>query len=125
MLVITSITGDSLRKEPSLSSASATRNSPSPSLALLPKPCTLPPTTTVGSRPASARMVATMEVVEVLPWLPATAMPYFFSRISSASISARWMTGMCCSRAATTSGLSAAMAVEVTTTSAPATQGAS
>ena len=66
-----------------------------------------------------------MEVVEVLPWLPATAMPYFLSRISSASISARWMTGMCCSRAATTSGLSTAMAVEVTTTSAPSTQGAS
>ena len=34
-----------------------------------------------------------MEVVVVLPWLPATATPYL-SRISSASISARGMTGM-------------------------------
>jgi hypothetical protein len=37
--------------------------------------------------------VATSEVVVVLPWEPAIATPYF-TRISSASISARGMTGM-------------------------------
>ena len=36
MLVMTAIVGESFRKEPSLSSASATMTSPSPSLALLP-----------------------------------------------------------------------------------------
>jgi hypothetical protein len=44
-----------------------------------------------------------------------------FSRISSASMSARGTTGTPWSRAATTSGLVAATAVETTTTSAPAT----
>ena len=59
-------------------------------------------------------------VVVVLPCVPATAMPCF-RRISSASISARGTTGMPRSRAATTSGLSAATAVDTTTASAPAT----
>ena len=56
----------------------------------------------------------------VLPWLPATATPYL-SRISSASISARGMTGIPARRASTTSGLSGRTAVEVTTTWAPVT----
>ena len=47
-----------------------------------------------GIEPASASTAATIEVVVVLPCIPAMAMPYF-RRISSASISARWMTGMC------------------------------
>ena len=55
---------------------------------------TRPPTTTVGSSPPAASTAATIEVVVVLPCMPAMAMPYF-SRINSASISARWMTGMC------------------------------
>ena len=59
-------------------------------------------------------------VVVVLPCVPATAMPCL-KRISSASISARGTTGMPRSRAATTSGLSAATAVETTTASASAT----
>ena len=45
------------------------------------------------------------EVVVVLPWVPAMAMPYL-SRISSASISARAMTGMPRWRATCTSTLS-------------------
>ena len=40
-----------------------------------------------------AQTAAVIEVVVVLPWLPATAMPYFM-RISSASISARGITGI-------------------------------
>jgi hypothetical protein len=48
------------------------------------------------------------------------AMPYF-KRISSASISARWITGMWSLRASATSGLSAAMAELVTSTSDPGT----
>ena len=51
--------------------------------------------TTVGSRPPAASTAATIDVVVVLPCMPAMAMPYF-RRISSASISARGMTGMCC-----------------------------
>ena len=70
--------------------------------------------------PASARITAIIVVVVVLPWLPATATPYF-TRISSASISARGMTGMSRARAAATSGLSARTALETTTTSARAT----
>ena len=61
-----------------------------------------------------------MDVVVVLPWLPATATPYF-SRISSASISARGITGMPRRRASCTSGLSLRTAVEATTTCASAT----
>ncbi len=75
--------------------------------------------TNVGSRPPSASTEATRLVVVVLPCVPATAMPCF-RRISSASISARGTTGMPFSRAATTSGLSAATAVDTTTASAPA-----
>ena len=56
----------------------------------------------------------------VLPWVPAMA-TQLFSRINSASISARRTTGMRCARAAISSGLSRLIAVETTTTSAPAT----
>ena len=51
------------------------------------------------------------EVVVVLPWVPATAMAYL-SRISSASISARGITGVCRARASATSTLSRATADE-------------
>ncbi len=63
--------------------------------------------------------LATIEVVDVFPCAPAMATLYF-NRISSASISARGMTGIDAFSAATTSGLSAETAEEVTTTSAPA-----
>jgi hypothetical protein len=84
---------------------------------LEPKVFTLPPTTAVGSIPACASRWAAIEVVVVFPCEPAMAMPYL-SRISSASISARGMTGIFFARAATTSGLSLRTAVEITTTSA-------
>ena len=119
MLVTTARIGESLRNERSLSSASATRYCDLPSRAFEPMASTRPPTTTVGSSPPAASTAATIEVVVVLPCMPAMAMPYF-RRISSASISARWITGMCCSCAATTSGLSRVMAELMITTSAPA-----
>ena len=71
----------------------------------------------VGSKPPASRTRAVIEVVVVLPCEPATAMPYFI-RISSASISARGMTGMRLSRAFSTSTLSSRTADEMTTTSA-------
>jgi hypothetical protein len=85
-------------------------------LALAPALFRRPPITKVGSRPPSASTLATRLVVVVLPCVPAMAMPCF-RRISSASISARGTTGMRFSRAASTSGLSACTAVEVTTAS--------
>ena len=119
MFVTTSNTGASFKNEPSDSSASATRKSPSPNLALEPpRQSTLPPITIVGSRPASANSQPTIEVVVVLPWLPAMAMPNLLSRISSASISALGMTGICASTAARISGLFGGIAEEITTTSA-------
>ena len=103
--------GASRRKDPSLSSASATRYSPRPRRALLPRLFTRPPTIVVGSRPPSDSTAATSEVVVVFPCAPATATPYFI-RISSAKISARGMTGMFRPRAAATSGLEAETAEE-------------
>ena len=94
MFVTIARIGESFRNEPSLSSDSTTRKLLFPSRAFEPPMVpTRPPTTTVGSKPACDRIVAAIEVVVVLPWLPATAMPYF-SRISSASSSPRGMTGI-------------------------------
>ena len=93
MLVTTARIGHSLRNERSLSSASATKYSDLPTRAFEPMASTRPPMTTVGSRPPAASTAATIEVVVVLPCMPAMAMPYF-RRISSASISARGITGM-------------------------------
>jgi hypothetical protein len=77
----------------------------------------IPPLITVGSIPPASSRQATIEVVVVLPWVPATA-TVRLRRISSASISARRTTGMRCSSAAATSGLSRFTAVEITTTAA-------
>ena len=115
MLVTTAIVGVSFRNERSDSSASATMKSPLPSRAPEPRTPSRPPTTTVGSSPPRSSTSATIEVVVVLPWLPAIATPYL-RRISSASISARGITGIPRRRASTTSGLSLRTAVEVTTT---------
>ena len=78
----------------------------------------MPPLITVGSKPPASSSAATIEVVVVLPWVPAMA-TQLFSRISSASISARRTTGSRCARAATSSGLSGLIAEEMTTTRAP------
>ena len=60
-----------------------------------------------------------MEVVVVLPWVPAIA-TLDFSRMSSASISARRTTGSLRARAASSSGLPGLIADEITTTWASA-----
>ena len=92
--------GDRAMKDPSLSSDSATRISPWPNFALDPPHISsLPPITTVGSRPPAVRMAAIMEVVVVFPCAPATATPNL-SLINSASISALGITGICLSLAA-------------------------
>ncbi len=83
-------------------------------------PATRPPTTTVGSKPAAFIIEATIEVVVVLPWLPAIAIPNF-NRINSASNSPRGITGICKRRASATSALSASSADVTTTAFAPAT----
>ena len=71
----------------------------------------------VGSSPAACSTCATSEVVVVLPCVPAMAMPSL-RRITSASISARGITGMPRSAASASSGLPARTALETTTTSA-------
>ena len=94
MLVTTAMVGGSCRNEPSDSSASATRYSPLAERAFEPKRVHLAADHRRRIEPGRARArCATIEVVVVLPCEPAMAMPYF-RRISSASISARGMTGM-------------------------------
>src|SRR5688572_10450220 len=117
MFVITAIDGQSIRNERSLSSASATMYSLSPSRALLPNALRRPPMTAVGSSPARSRVCAIIDVVVVFPCEPATAMAKR-SRISSASISARAITGTPWPSASTISGLVRRTAEEMTTTSA-------
>ena len=67
MLVTTAMVGERSKKLPSLSSASATRISPWPILALVPSMRTRPPITMVGSNPLALSTAAIMEVVVVLP----------------------------------------------------------
>ena len=120
MLVTTAREGRRQRNDLSLSSASTTINSPLPSRALEPNASSRPPMTAVGSRPACASITAIIEVVVVFPCAPATAMENF-SRISSANISARGITGTFSRPASRISGLSGRTADEITTTSAPRT----
>ena len=120
MVVITATSGFRRRKLPSLSSASATSQSLLPSRALAPAASSWPPITKVGSSPPAASTLASSEVVVVLPWVPATAMPRR-KRISSASISARGTIGMRRSRASSSSGFSALIALDTTTQSVPCT----
>ena len=87
---------------------------------MLPNALSRPPITAVGSRPARSSTSAIIDVVLVLPCAPATAMPNR-SRISSASSSARGITGIRRARAAASSGLSGRTADENTTTSASPT----
>ena len=119
MFVTTATTGIRFRNDASDSSASTTMYSPVPSRALAPAEFNRPPITKVGSRPPAASTLATRLVVVVLPCVPAMAMPCF-SRISSASITARGTTGTRRARAARTSGLLCDTAVDTTTASAPA-----
>ena len=94
--------------------------SPRPSRALLPKALSRPPITAVGSSPPRSSTSAIIDVVLVLPCDPAIAIENR-SRMSSASISARGITGIPRSRAATISGLPVRTADVTTTTSASPT----
>ncbi len=120
IFVASAMVGDSLRKEPSLSSASAIRKSPCPSLAFEPVALSRPPITTVGSRPAPDTIAEIREVVVVFPCAPATRILYL-RRPNSASISALGITGMDFRRASRTSMLSSLTAEEITTTCALST----
>ena len=75
-----------------------------PSRALLPNTLSRPPITAVGSSPARSSTSAIIDVVVVLPCDPATATENR-SRISSASISARGITGIPRRSASAISGL--------------------
>ena len=114
MLVTTPIWVGILMKVPSDSSASTTIHGPAPRRALEPQSLMMPPVMTVGSRPASTKMCEMSEVVVVLPCVPVTEIEEW-SRISSASISARRMMGSPLARAASSSGLPGFTAVEMTT----------
>src|SRR5262245_7592618 len=120
IFVTTAIDGHSIRNDLSLSSASATMYSLSPNLALLPNTLNRPPITAVGSRPPRSSTRAIIDVVVVFPCEPATAIAKC-NRISSASISARGMTGIPLRSASTISGFVFRTADETTTTSASPT----
>src|SRR5581483_10065601 len=124
MFVITAIVGNNFKNERSLSSASATISSPRPSRALLPNALSRPPITAVGSSPARSSTSAIIDVVVVLPCAPATAIANR-NRISSASISARGITGICRRAASRTSGFAGFTADDTTTTSVSPTFAAS
>ena len=110
--------GASIRKEPSLSSASATNSAPLPSPAPSPVSVRIPPITYPGSAPLCRRIVVIMLVVVVLPWVPATAMPRRPS-ITLARAAARCSIRRPRRRASASSGLSARIAVDTTSVSAP------
>src|ERR1022692_2251252 len=74
-----------MRKEPSLSSASATKMSPLPSSAPSPVPARMPPMTYDGSAPHSRSTVVSMEVLVVLPCVPATAIPRWPSMMEASA----------------------------------------
>ena len=72
MLVTTAMSGLYSSSEPSLSSASATKQSPLPWWALVPASPRSPPTANDGSNPQCCRATISIEVVVVLPWVPVT-----------------------------------------------------
>ena len=80
----------------SLSSASTTSHSPPVQWAPVPASVTSPPTMKLGASPASARISISIDVVVVLPWVPATATARAWAQIA-ASIPARRSVGMPCS----------------------------
>ncbi len=109
----------SSRNVPSLSSASTTSHSAPVQWAPVPTSLTSPPTTKLGSHPAVGRIIVSIEVVVVLPWVPATATVRAQAQID-ASIPARRSIGDARrARAATSSTLEAGIAVDPVTASMP------
>ena len=115
-MVTTAMSGLYRSREASDSSASATKQWPLPWCAFVPALFNCPPMAKLGSIPAACMATTAMEVVEVFPCVPAIS-TWVEPVMSSPSRSERRMTGMFCSRAATSSGLSCGIAAnEVTTT---------
>ena len=81
-------------KEPSDSSASATKISPVPRCALDPEAVIVPPIAKDGSAPHACNATASIEEVVVLPWVPATA-TLFDSDINTDKAAARVKIGSC------------------------------
>ena len=71
MQVITAASGLNIRNDPSLSSASATNAAPLPSPAPTPVSASTPPIRYEGSAPHARNSVVIIEVVVVLPCVPA------------------------------------------------------
>ena len=79
----------------------------------------MPPIITVGSAWAAMKMWVVMEVVVVLPWVPAMHTAFRYCRMMAPQASARSKTGMPPARAAAISGLSSWIAAVRMTNSAP------
>ena len=101
----------------SFSSASTTNHSPESHIAPVPISLTSPPMMNDGLRPASTSARASIELVVVLPCVPATAMVRRLEAMAG-RISPRLTTGTPRSSAARTSGLLSRMADEMATRAA-------
>jgi hypothetical protein len=128
-LVTTATSGRSARKLASLSSASATIQSPAPQTALVasppaPAPGSSPPRKKAGSAPSRRSAQPAIAAVVVLPWVPAIAISRFSAQ-SSANSSPRWSTRWPRSRAIASSGFCSEIAVETTTSASAGTLPAS
>src|SRR5690625_1697713 len=119
MLVTTATFGVYSSSEPSLSSASATKNGPLPWWALVPASLPAvpnsPPTANDGSSPQCCNATTSIDVVVVLPWVPVT-ISVVRPVISLASTAGRSTTGIPRRRASTSSGLVLGIAAWVVTT---------
>ena len=115
MLVTTATSGVYSSSEPSLSSASATKQSPLPWWALVPASPRSPPTANDGSNPQCCNATMSIDVVVVLPCVPVT-ISVVWPSISLASTTGRRITGMPRRRASTSSGLVFGIAAWVVTT---------
>ena len=115
MLVTTATLGVYSSSVPSLSSASATKQSPLPWWALVPASPSSPPTANDGSRPQCCSATISIDVVVVLPWVPVT-INVVRPAISLASTTGRNTTGIPRRRASTSSGLVFGMAAWVVIT---------
>jgi hypothetical protein len=73
------------KKAVSYSSASITNQDPEPKQKLLLKLAATPPIKKPGSKPASAKICATIEVVVVLPCVPAIAITRYRDKMCCAS----------------------------------------
>ena len=103
---------------PSLSSASSTSHSPLSHTALVPISLTSPPMRKLGRSPASTRIRASIDVVVVLPWVPATATQRRQAAMRGQRLGPAQDDHSPGAGPSATSGLVSAMAVDTATTSA-------